>query len=200
VQSDGYLQCSSDGDKVDLVILIDESGSVGSSRWKKEVSAVSSIVNHLASNDQVAVLRFSRSSNVEWVTQWSNDFATVATNVDGIADSFRSGNTRTDLALDKASVMLTSSRSDALSVVLVITDGVPSYYEATMKAAEALKSKQAKLVWVLLGSYASSMQNKDNFGFSSFPNTDNVILFKRWNVDLPDSVNEVLAGICPRVH
>merc|ERR1719291_1002058 len=141
--------------KVDIVLILDGSGSIGSYGWYYTRLFGYYFLKHLNTrNDtaQVAVQVFS--TNVQWVNG-NQDFST---DVDSLALdtwNFRwpAGGTYTHTALGMAQEALTYGRKDALSVVVVITDGVPNYEKKTIEAANELQ-EDARVVWIPVGSNA----------------------------------------------
>merc|ERR1719188_1125337 len=85
---------------------------------------------------------------MEWISHWTNDTETLASNV-GRA-TFPRKTTLTSFALGLAESELVKGRPSANSVVIVITDGKPMSLRNTRAAAKKVQEK-AKLIWVPVG-------------------------------------------------
>merc|ERR1719386_509080 len=167
------LKCKQE---LDVVFLLDVSGSLGESGWKAEIKAAETFVDAFSGSGakaNMAVILFSgprywsgvykcwrRSSTaidmendckIKTITHFSSDMADVKKKISALA--FPQGSTLTSLALMKAKAELQLGRKDAKSVVVVITDGRPLSYRNTKIAARQLR-KSARLVWVPVTKFA----------------------------------------------
>merc|ERR1740130_2146833 len=162
--------------KLDVVFLIDGSGSLGKRGWKAEMKAAQMFVDAFSqpgSQANMAVVLYSgprtwggvrkcvgrnkrkvdmkKTCKINSVTHFTKDFKKVKALITGL--EWPRGSTLTSLALATAKAELSLGRKSAKSVVVVITDGRPLSYRNTYYAARNLR-KSARLVWVPVTKYA----------------------------------------------
>jgi collagen type VI alpha len=140
--------------EIDLVFVLDASGSVGKSNFEKAKSFVKKVVEELGvSSDavRVSLVCFSNHATLEFGLTAHRTVASVNAAVDGV--SYTQGRTATHTALAKAAEVLngTDSRSSAVKIVMVITDGKSNSETQTLAAAAALKSAGVSIVGVGVG-------------------------------------------------
>merc|ERR1719272_2458144 len=156
--------------KLDIVFLIDGSGSLGKRGWKAEIKAAQTFVDAFSTKGakaNMAVLLYSgprtwggvykcfaknkkkvnmeTTCKIKSVTHFTSDMKKVKSLITGL--EWPRGSTLTSLALMTAKAELSLGRKSAKSVVVVITDGRPLSYRNTYYAARSLR-KSARLVWV----------------------------------------------------
>jgi len=188
------LNCAS---KLDVVIVLDSSGSLGSTGWtmSKELTRklVESFNADKAADIKVALLVFSSTDKTEWVSHLTT--STTVEDVENDASWFMS-TTWTANALALAEGEFLYGRADAGSVAIVITDGKPYSNKATKEAALKLQNK-ARVMWVPIGPGAPvDLINE----MASKPVEDHVIRVADFNNVADDWVaNKILAGACPKV-
>jgi len=211
-----FLKCQS---KVDLIILLDGSGSLGTQGWNNSKILVENLVSNLEGSDthvKVALQLFSgpttwdnyykctgggadakapdmeKDCGISWVKHFTNNTMEVSKLAADL--KWPAATTLTSVALAEASAELINGREDAASVVLVITDGKPMSPEMTKEAAHDLMAK-ARIIWVPVGPGAPLELVED---FASLPKVENIIHIDdfsklRW----PYFVNKIIAHICP---
>merc|ERR1719199_171839 len=154
---------------LDVVLLLDGSGSMGKEGFAAEVKAAQYFVGSFMKADkaQLAVILYSgprtwsgvrkcvgksmvkvdleKTCGIKTVTHFTQDYKKLKGSITGLG--FPKGSTLTSLALMTAKAELTLGRKDAHAVVVVFTDGRPLSYRNTEIAAEALRIK-ARLIWV----------------------------------------------------
>jgi len=210
----GFLTCKS---KIDLVVLLDGSGSLGVRGFDAAKTYVKNLVSHLdPAQVQVAVQIFSGPSNwaayqrctgvspdapdmikdcmIEWVNHFSNDTKKIVAAVDAL--KFPASTTLTSVALAEAASELVNGREDANSIVVVVTDGQPLSHERTKTAAERLMAK-ARVVWVPVGSAAPLEMIEE---LASLPKKENVVKipslgYLAWR----KYVNDLIVQTCPEI-
>lgn len=187
------LECKS---KVDLVLAVDSSGSLGQYGWdqsKKLTLALVKAFSQVTTADiKIALLEFSCTQKTKWITRLTD--GTTEKDAAGMV-WFRSG-TATDQALGMAQSELVYGRSDATPIVVVITDGQPSSTRRTLVAAQRLQ-KRAKLVWVPIGPSAPiQLINK----MASKPTKDHIVRFQTFE-QLTNArlINRLIGASCPEV-
>merc|ERR1719262_1029561 len=170
---------------LDVVLLIDGSGSLGNSGWAAEIKAAKTLVNAFIDPNkaqspvQIAVILYSgprtwggvykcfarntkkvdreKICGIKMITHFTNDLAKVKTLIKGL--TWPRGSTLTSLALLTAKAELALGRKNAQSNVIVFTDGRPLSYRKTGLASRSVR-KAARLVWVPVTKYAPRKQIK----------------------------------------
>jgi len=193
--SRSILMCDS---KVDIVLLLDGSGSIGSYGWYYTRIFGYYFLKMLETHNdkaQVAVQVFS--TGVSWIKGRSE----FGTDVDDLAlqtwyANWPAGGTNTHTALGMAQEVLTYGRKDAMSVVVVITDGYPNYEKKTIEAAEELQ-QQARVVWIPVGAYAPLELIEQ---LASKPKEEHIVKMEEFDsLAYIDKFNAVMATTCPSV-
>jgi len=204
--------------KLDIVFLIDGSGSLGKRGWKAEIKAAQTFVDAFSTKGakaNMAVLLYSgprtwggvskcfaknkkkvnmeTTCKIKSVTHFTSDMKKVKGLITGL--EWPRGSTLTSLALMTAKAELSLGRKDAQSVVVVITDGRPLSYRATRIASSQVR-KSARLVWVPVTRYAPLARIKK---WATRRWQENVIQVKSFKkLESPDVVTHILADICPK--
>lgn len=186
------LRCES---KLDVVLLIDGSGSLGRTGWEASVKAGAMLARAFGgSRHQVnlAVLLFSRVS--EWVQHFDNDCEAAATKIENL--NWPASLTYTSHALNAAKSELSLGRSDAQSVVVVITDGRPMSVRNTRIASEQLR-ESARLMWVPVTRWAPIDQMRE---WASEPKQENFLSLTSFaDLENPDKLDLIISDVCPEV-
>jgi len=171
----GALQCNN---TLDIILLIDGSGSLGLSGWKAEIKMAETFVSSFEASGKanMAVILYSgprtwggvrRCYNtpaskrakdhveavckIKTVTHFTDDLKKVKKQIAGL--EYPKGSTLTGLALFTAIGEFAVGRKDAKTVVVTITDGRPLSFLYTTYASRAVR-KQARLIWVPVTRYA----------------------------------------------
>jgi len=203
--------------KLDVVLLIDGSGSLGEAGWNAELQAATTFVNSFAGagKAQMGVILYSGPTtyrkvyrcfdhhgtdqinmdtdcNIKRVTDFTSDMADVKTKISQL--TWPQGSTLTSLALLTAKSMLSEGREDAQSVVVVITDGRPFSYRATRIVSRWVR-KSTRLVWVPVTKYAPLQSIKK---WATRRWEENVVNVKDFDaLKDPLIVTQLIADICP---
>ncbi|XP_078580606.1 uncharacterized protein LOC144864418 isoform X3 [Branchiostoma floridae x Branchiostoma japonicum] len=126
-----YAACSNRTLNLDVVFLLDGSGSVGSANFdllKTFTTRIATNFDVSTNLTRVGVVQYSDQANSEFVL---NSFSTEAEVLAAIAAiSYRNGGTSTGAALDfvRQNIFISASgdRADAANILIVLTDGVSS--------------------------------------------------------------------------
>jgi hypothetical protein len=209
------LQCK---EKVDIIFLIDGSGSLGESGWTAEIKAAQLFVDAFSGTGaeaQMGVILFSgprtwsgvrkctnensetvdleTSCKIKTITHLTSDMSKVKELIGGL--TWPQGSTLTSLALMTAKAEFALGRKDAKSIVVVMTDGRPMSYRQTGIASRKVR-KAARLVWVPVTTYAPLGRIKR---WATRRWSENVVVVKSFaELEKPDPVNELIADICPK--
>lgn len=211
------LNCNS---KVDIVIVLDGSASLGTAGWSQSTALTSRLVTAFGNGTadaKVAIELFSgpktwdnyqkctgdlkgttidmkEDCGIEWISHLTSNTADLADTAEDMG--WPASTTMTSVALGEAEGELTSGREDANSVVIVITDGKPMSQRNTRAAAEALQEK-AKLIWVPVGREAPIELIEE---LASKPEKDHVKMINEF-ADMTDTdfINWIVTSTCPVV-
>jgi hypothetical protein len=204
--------------KLDIVFLLDGSGSLGKRGWNAEIKAAQTFVDAFdgtGAKANMAVILYSgprtwggvykcfgrnrkkvnmeTTCKIKTVTHFTNDMPKVKKLITGL--EWPRGSTLTSLALLSAYSELSLGRKDAQSIVVVITDGRPLSYRATWFASRFVR-KAARLVWVPVTRYAPLRSIKR---WATRRWQENVVQVKSFAaLEKPEVVTHVVANICPK--
>lgn len=209
------LKCKA---KVDLVILLDGSGSVGTAGWALTKQFATKFVEGFDGQDaQVSIILFSGPSTwknyqkctspgaasldmagvcgLTMVSHFSSDMAALKTSIGAI--NFPRKSTFTAGALDMARNELMMARSDSTRVVLTLTDGVPISTRKTWYAAHEIK-KRARLI---MGAVKLSSRGQRYMRYwASRPSRDNVLVIKDFKeLAKVSTMNAIIRDVCPKI-
>jgi len=205
--------------ELDIVFLLDGSGSLGETGWKAEIKTAEIFVDAFSgtgSKAEMAVILYSgprtwggvyqcigrnakkvdqeKVCMLKTVTPLTSNMATVRTSISGL--TWPKGSTLTSLALMRAKAELSNGRKDAKSIIVIITDGRPLSYRNTYYASRNAR-KSARLVWVAVTRYAPLRYIKR---WATQRWQENVVVVRQFaDLEKPDVVNKVVANICPKV-
>jgi len=224
-----YKQCNVFGCPVvpvcnqtlDVVLLLDGSGSLGKTGWKAEIKMAEAFVDAFGSSmppgqsmTSMSVILYSgprtwsgvgkctgsgskkvdieKTCKIKTVDHFTQDMKKVKADIHALP--WPQGSTLTSLALMTAKAELSLGRKDSKSVVIVITDGRPLSFRNTGVAAKALR-KSARLVWVPVTQYAPL---KDIKKWATRRWQENVVHVSSF-AELMESavVTQLVADICP---
>jgi len=208
--------------KLDIVLVIDGSGSLGQAGWDAEIKAAEGFVdafdvaNHQAN---IAVLVYSgpwgstsirrclqasgqvdieKECKVKTVVEMgsakSKNMAEVKQVIKGL--KWPSGMTLTSLALAQAAKQLDFGRQNTKGTVVVFTDGRPYSKSRTSTASKKLR-KTARLLWVPVKSQVPNYM--EVFGdLATRRPEENIVPVKDFDaLKKPAVVKDILADICP---
>eukprot|EP00929_Paragymnodinium_shiwhaense_P014082 TRINITY_DN121964_c0_g1_i1.p1 TRINITY_DN121964_c0_g1~~TRINITY_DN121964_c0_g1_i1.p1 ORF type:complete len:968 (+),score=282.91 TRINITY_DN121964_c0_g1_i1:93-2996(+) len=211
------LQCDS---KLDVIILLDSSGSVGSEGWEKLKTATSTLVkafnpdgkedgaavsvlmyggpddfeNYKKCTNGDAIKDMEKECKISWASHLTTDASSVSGGLGQLA--WQKGATLTSAALAAAETELLTGRPATQSVVIVLTDGRPMNMRKTTEIAARLK-RRARLMWVPLTDQAPIDQMKH---WASRPVASNVLALKNIaELEKPDRISGIIADACPKV-
>jgi len=186
------LKCES---RLDVVLIIDGSASLGEGGWKAVKQATVELAEGLLEgemNVQLSVILYS--NKVEIANHFSNDTSSVIKKIEDLV--WPNGETYTSEALNQAASELSLGREDAKSVVVVLTDGKPMSMRKTRIASKKLR-EQARLMWVPVTEFAPL----DNMRkWASQPKKNNFLALRNFeDLQNPAYIDKIIANICPKV-
>jgi hypothetical protein len=202
---------------MDIVVLLDGSGSLGKKGWAAEITATKSFIHAFKGNNGkiiMAVTLFSGPSTwagvnkcmaktkkkvkpsdcgIKIVTHFTDDLKKIDTLVTGL--TWPKGSTLTSLALLNAQAELALGRKDAPAVIVVFTDGRPLSYRKTGLASRKIR-KGARLFWVAITKYAPLKYIKS---WATRRWQENVAVVDDFGkLEKPELIDGIIADICPK--
>jgi len=210
------LNCQSN---IDVIVLLDGSGSLRQEGWDQSVKMATALFKAFesdpnatmalqlfsgpttwsnyekcTSSDPNVQVDLSKDCGITWVKHFTADIKSISAEIPNL--KWPRATTLTASALAEAASELTYSRSDANSVVIVITDGVPMSKARTAKMAEQLQQK-ARLMWVPVGRGAPKDDMRE---WASSPKRDNLVIVEDF-ADMTNTftLNTVISSLCPKV-
>eukprot|EP00415_Alexandrium_ostenfeldii_P000511 UN0511 len=205
--------------KVDLVLVVDGSGSVGKSGWDATIKFATMFLKGFdgaGADAQVAIISFSgpysysymrkcagsgsgldlaKDCKINMVQHFSSDIPATQANVAKM--SWPKGTTLTSQALELANSELTLGRADAEKVVLVITDGIPVSSRSTSMSAKRLRSK-ARLMFGAVKLSTRGLQYMVDW--ASKPTKENVLKINSFaDLNSLDTVDTLITDMCKNI-
>jgi len=205
------LKCNS---KLDVVVLLDGSGSVGTTGFDLTKAFAEKLVGAFNMGQelaQIAVVLYSgpktyddvqscaktgdaAKCNLHVVSSLTTDPAPVITAIKSMtwpkASSFTAG------ALNMAKTLLKEGRKDSQSVVLAFTHEMPNFKCQAEEASAELR-KTARLMWLPVGKYA---ELEDISRWASSPIRANVYPVADYTtLAKPEFLQDLIATVCPKV-
>lgn len=206
--SDGLIKCNN---TVDIVLILDASGSVKPEGWEKTQVFATNLVQALGSAAKIGVLQYSGPEDFEdygacklgqkkpsecgcnWLTEMSEEPAAVVKTIEGAP--FTKGSTLTSMALSMAKAELMKNRRQEASekIAILITDGKPLSKRNTFLKAQELRAV-ARLMIVTVGKKAPSKLAKE---WASGPAAQNVFTVNDFMHLENDLINNIIENACP---
>jgi len=203
---------------LDIVLLIDGSGSLGKKGWKAEIKAAQMFVDAFSgagADSKISVILYSgprtwggvykcfarntkkvdreKICGIKTITHFTKDMKKVKSLITGL--TWPRGSTLTSLALLTAKAELSLGRKNAHSNIVVFTDGRPLSFRKTELASKIVR-KSARLIWVPVTKYAPLKSIKK---WATRRWQENVVKVKSFKaLEKPDVVTHIVANICPK--
>ncbi|MCT9097348.1 VWA domain-containing protein [Haloarchaeobius sp. HME9146] len=126
---DNVYEPSGKGGKVDVMVVLDRSGSMdsdtnddsSSKKWQNTLSGAKNLVNALGGGAEAGLVSFADSASVDQgLTSTMSD---VTSSISGLSTG---GGTNMEAAIDTAQSELANGRSDASSIMVILSDGEPT--------------------------------------------------------------------------
>jgi hypothetical protein len=201
---------------LDVILLLDGSGSLGKEGWEAEIFAAKKFVGAFKESGKanVAAILFSgprtwsgvkqctgksgtavplEKCGIETVAHFTSDLEKVEKAIDGL--KWPMGSTLTSLALMTAKAELALGRGDSHAIVVVFTDGRPLSFRKTELAAKAIR-KAARLMWVPVTKLAPLKEIKS---WATRRWQENVVKVEDFEgLKQPSVITHLVADICPK--
>jgi len=182
--------------KVDLVLVLDGSGSVKSEGWTKISEFAKLLTGKIKFGEEhakVGLVQFSTEAKLfQSLTATSSE---VDTQLAGMA--WLKGSTNTAEAFVLARETFLSGRKDAQGVVVVITDGMPSSKYLTSTSVARIKDQGVRVVFVAVG---SSVNERVLAHWASWPSHENIVTVPDFEKLDAKKVTDLVLTICPVVE
>jgi len=205
---------------VDVVLVLDSSGSTGQSGWEKTKTFAKAFTTALegeGTDAQLSIISFSgpvswrkikactgkstaglnmeTDCKIKLAEHFTADMAAARSTIDGL--DWMAGLTLTSTALEMAASEFSMGRRGVKRVVLVVTDGRPTKKWATYPAARKVR-RMAKLMFGAVGLRRSTLRFMRRL--ASSPSSENVFNIKNYkSLDTVKMVDEFIADICDEV-
>jgi hypothetical protein len=214
----GNITCES---PLDVVMLLDGSGSLGRNGWKKSKEAAEMFVHAMHGGEEhvkVSVILFSgprtwrnyyrctgassrggapdlkKDCGIDIVQHLTSDMDAAAQVIKDL--KWPAKTTLTSQALLTAQTELSLGRKEANSVVIVITDGRPLNRRRTTKVSREVR-KSARLMWVPV---TRNVPMRAVRKWASRPAKENVIKVNDFEaLSDPETITEIIADMCPKI-
>jgi hypothetical protein len=183
----------------DVVLAVDVSGSLkqtGFDTMMNFVRDLSSLYTLGVNETQMGVLEYSKEGKI--VAPLQNSMEELGPMLDKI--TFQRGVTDMAQGLSLAKTILMEGRKEASSVVILLTDGKPSFKFSTTKAATELRDMGVRLVIVPIFLYGDPAFMEE---LASDPPEDNVIKIGGLEVLANDTLGEakkIMTGTCAMLY
>ncbi|TYQ16568.1 UNVERIFIED_CONTAM: Mg-chelatase subunit ChlD [Acetivibrio alkalicellulosi] len=133
---------------IDLVLLLDSSGSMSGTPWTQTKEASKIIANMILPQDRCAVIDFgSRATLRQGLTSNKELLNQV---IDGMP--FEGGGTRMDLGISRAIELIEEEKTERETVFMLLSDGIPNNRNTTQAQANIAAEKGMKIYTLGLGS------------------------------------------------
>jgi hypothetical protein len=203
---------------MDVVLILDGSGSLGKVGWAAEIKAARTFVDAFSDSGKanMAVILYSgpktwsgvklcvgqndkpvdmeETCKIKTVTHFTEDMKKVKQLITGL--EWPQGSTLTSLALMTAKAEMMNGRKGAPPVVVTFTDGRPLSYGKTYIASKMLR-KVARLVWVPITKFAPLKFIKMCATRRWQENVIPVKDFKKLSDQAVEVVTHIVADMCP---
>jgi len=214
------LKCEA---KLDVVIAMDDSGSMGDAGWTAARTAAANLAASMSSGIKVGAMAFSSPASyyeLRWCMGWSTSWwwnlfykpshsncgvkwiSHMSENVQSVEDAIKAQKadyrgTLTNVAIDQAKVEFGNHGRDyAQSVLIVFTDGYPESKERTMESSTAFQSG-GRVIYVPIGNFGGD----DYFQqIASYPWQDNLLGVENFEtLAARQTLDRLIPLFCPNV-
>lgn len=204
---------------VDVIILLDGSGSLGQTGWDQSKETAKKLVEAYSGGGgdvHLGVLLFSgpqyyslvgpcmtgqadmqNDCKMTWVQHLTGNLSGTTSLLDDM--QWPQGSTFTSQALGLAdSELLAYGRQNASKVIISITDGMPYSTRATTQESFRVRSDAARLVWVIVNDNGLTAMASV---WASMPTRDNVIAVDGFDsLASQDNINNIVVRTCEEVN
>lgn len=194
------IQC---GAKLDLVLLVDSSGSLDEDEFQKELAFAQRLVDffHLDAKDGAQIGTVFFSDDAAEVSELTTDGSSLKQAI-GSQKRMRAGTAMSE-GLIAAKRVLRNGRKDAHSAVLVVTDGPPNSQFLSGRASASLQALGVRVSIFAMGGLM--LDRKALTPIVSLPTKENLLIGPDSFSDLGEGMNgnsdhwprQVMIDVCP---
>lgn len=170
----GFGEADVTENAVDLIIVVDESGSMAGNRMTNTKSAAKQIISQMKDVDRCAVVGFTGSSNVKQNLTSDKDLLNKA--VDKL---YASGGTAIYSGIDKALAMFDEQSEDSRQkYIILLSDGEDGYEARSLQSATTAGNSGIRIFSMKIGSGTLQMQNiaiNSNGIYKNAPTADDIV-------------------------
>lgn len=151
----GFGNADVNENAIDLILVVDESGSMGGSRMTNTKSAAKEIISQMKDNDRCAVIGFTYSTSVKQTL--TSDKTLLNNAVDRL---YAFGGTNISTGINKALDMFnTMSDDNRQKYIILLSDGEDEYVTASLNAATKAGENNIRIFAMMIGTGTLQMQN-----------------------------------------
>ena len=158
---------------VDLIIVVDESGSMSGSRMTNTKTAAKEIISQMKDNDRCAVVGFTYSANVKQDLTSDNELLNSA--VDRL---YANGETAIYTGIDKAlSIFNEQSDENRQKYIILLSDGEDGAEARSLQSATTAGNSDVRIFSMKIGGGTLQMQNiaiNSNGIYKNAPTTEDI--------------------------
>ncbi|CAD2102024.1 thrombospondin-related anonymous protein, putative sporozoite surface protein 2, putative [Plasmodium vinckei lentum] len=156
-------------EKIDLHILVDGSGSIGQSNWITYlIPTLTTLINSLnISKDKINITMTLFSTNPQDLVRVNGYGSTDKNDLQYVIEYIKTrysphGTTNLTAALTNIDNLVQSKtvRSDAIQLVIILTDGIPNNLKKAAEAVDELKRKDVKVAIIGVGTGVNHKYNR----------------------------------------
>ncbi len=151
----GFGEADVNENAVDLIIVVDESGSMSGTRMSNTKAAAKEIISQMKENDRCAVIGFTEGASVK--QELTSDKNLLGNAVDRL---YASGGTSIYRGIDSALAMFDSMSSDERQkFIILLSDGEDGSTSQSLTSAKTAGEKDIRIFAMMIGSGTLQMQN-----------------------------------------
>ena len=169
----GFGEADIDENAVDLIIVVDESGSMSGSRMRNTKAAAKEIIAQMKENDRCAVIGFTSYVSIKQSLTSDKDLLTAA--VDKL---YANGGTAIYQGINSALEMFdTMSSDERQKYIILLSDGEDGATAQSLAAAKTAGENGIRIFAMMIGSGTLQMQNiaiNSNGIYKNAPTTEDI--------------------------
>ncbi|XP_061195846.1 matrilin-2-like [Saccostrea echinata] len=180
---------------VDLMFVMDESGSVGFANYKKMLRFVRDLLRNFKigpSDMRVAMIKFGFYADLVFNFYNYVTFLDIRHTLQNMESNYAGGGTDTAAGLRQAQIITRYSRPNAAKAAIVLTDGHSNNWKATIDEAGSLQRTDTKVFCVGIGRFVNLTELRI---IASDPDSNYLVTTIDFN-DLYNKLQHFINGLC----
>ena len=151
----GFGNADVNENPIDLILVVDQSGSMSGSRLTNTKAAAKEIIAQMKDNDRCAVIGFTYSSDVKQTLTSDKTALNNAAN-----RLYASGGTNISVGINKALDMFSTMSDDSRQkYIILLSDGEDEYVASSLNAAKKAGENNIRIFAMMIGTGTLQMQN-----------------------------------------